>query len=58
MAFVYVEIPQPFGTEFDDADAVCLFNIHMKRIEVNKDVGFINESKCLSEEFLNRMSHL
>jgi hypothetical protein len=51
MVFVYVEISQPFGAEFDDADTVCLFNIHMKRIEVNKDVGFaylINESKGLA----------
>jgi hypothetical protein len=50
MVFVDVEISQPFGAEFDDADTVCLFNIHMKRIEVNKDVGFaylINESKGL-----------
>jgi hypothetical protein len=61
MVFVYVEISQPFGAEFDDADAICLFNIHMKRIEVNEDVGLaylINEPKCLSGDNLIHLNRL
>ena len=40
MILVHVKIAEPISTKLDRADGIGLLDVHVKRVEVNVDIGF------------------